>query len=147
MQNFKEQLTSMTDNLTVNQKEKLKTYVLLNLLEKIENLEDEELEKDLSNLVQLLVNAENMSKLEIREYLRAFSSIKKTVRTKYHLIAKGELVSEYMAMGIGLGLIFGVVMMSINNAFIAIGLPIGVGAGLAYGSAKEKKEQEQGHIY
>ncbi len=76
-----------------------------------------------------------------KEYALLIKSVLKHLQKSHKLVTKGYYANTYMALGIGLGLPFGVVFaQSLGQmAYIGIGLPIGIGIGLAIGSNLDTK--------
>jgi len=126
---------------------KLQIQTLLNLIRKISEKQNEEIDQMLSNIVLYLQDVNHIESFQRHAYERQFSALKKTVRNTYGYVAKGDIPNEKMAIGIGIGVAIGAGLMSVNSAFIGAGIAIGVAVGLSLGSAQEKKEEENGNIY
>lgn len=116
------------------------------LLTKLIELDDDSLHAPFSELLDILKKDKRDKVLE-KNYQKIWANIKKLVKEKHGLIEKGEIPSQYMALGMSFGLILGTAFVSLNPGFIAIGLPIGLAIGLSLGSSKEKALEEKGLIF
>lgn len=84
----------------------------------------------------------------LKQYKNSLAGIISMLESKLSLVPKGYYRNKWMAIGIALfgvvlGTVFGVVMD--NMAFIALGIPFGVGIGLAIGRRKDKKAFDNGN--
>ncbi len=147
MIDYRQMVQTIIDRFDEKQIKKLHLEVLLNLLNKVNDIDDSELEDKISRVVRILGDLESSGTLKSKEYQKSFAELTKHIRTKYGYVAKGDIQSESVALGIGIGVVFGTLLISINAGFMAIGIAVGAGIGTAIGTRKEKAEYEKGNIY
>lgn len=93
------------------------------------------------------VNSTNGS--ESKKIQEAYSKILQFIEKKLKLVPKDYYASTWMTLGMSaFGLPIGVVFFAStdNPAFIALGLPIGLGIGSFYGATLDKKAKEEGRV-
>jgi hypothetical protein len=147
MTNYQEIINSYTIKLSEKLQKQLDTQLLIRLNVKLLDDQNENIELLLKETVDLLRTASSGDKASRSAYKKQFNKVKKAVRTEYGYIPKGTLVSEYMALGIAIGIGFGSAFIAINPAFMFIGLPIGVALGLSIGQNKEKETDSENKLY
>lgn len=144
---IKKQLNLLKDTLSERDYKKYKLRLLLCLAERVTQFFDEcgkcqIFQKDISALIQDVGNLVQLSdKQRQKSYFKSMDNITN------HLQKQHKLVNEeyYMAIGIAIGAGFGV---ALGVAFEQIGggIPIGAGIGLAIGAALDAKAKKEGRI-
>lgn len=147
MNTFIETLDKVEQRLSDKEKRKLYLDTLRRLVNKTSSKEDDELTRLLEELFESLKSESNTENSYRKAYLKQFNHVKKYVKDTWGFVAKGTVVGEHMALGVGLGLVFGAAFSFINTGFIAIGLPIGIAIGLSVGSHKESELEKDGKLY
>lgn len=144
---YKQTVDDIKNRLDEKLSKILMVDVLSNLLGKTRDIEDEALERLTVVVVRGLSDLGNSQEFNKKEYIRDLNNIKKHVRTTYGYIARGELKSESMGIGIALGVAAGAALISFNGSLIAVGIAVGLAIGSGVGISREKKEEEKGNIY
>ena len=126
---------------------KLQLDTFIRLIEKVDNLDDAEINKMIDDVYYILNELSRDETLKSKTYMKAFNELKKIVKTKHGFREKGAIQGEYTGMGIAIGVAIGPAFMSLNAAFIGIGLPIGLAIGASIGRKKEQEALEKGNIY
>ncbi len=139
-----EELISRFDEKKVK-KYKIKTFI--NLCNKLDEHDDEEIAHLLNESYRLLHELSVDEEIKPKTYLKSFSKLQKKVREKYGYTEKDQIRNEYMAVGLAIGVAIGSAFIAINPGAIAIGLPIGLALGISIGSKKETEAVEQGKTY
>lgn len=128
-------------------KKRLQLPSFVNLIAKLDDKNDIELEEKIKNTYKLLHDLSTNQTLKDKEFIKSLNDIKKVSRQKFGLVQKGIIQSEYTGMGIAIGVALGSGFLAINTAFIGIGLPIGLVIGAGLGSKKEKELEAKGLTY
>ena len=125
----------------------IKEYTLLEKL--VQELQNRELPPEV--IVEMNVEIEHLNSF-LDDYPKIFSNIKsakklllKTLLEDLEIVPKNYYRNLWLALGMSVfGLPLGVVFSSFldNTSFIAIGLPIGMLIGIAFGTALDKKAEE-----
>ena len=147
MEKYVKEFTMLIENFDEKTKKRLNTQVLVNLLNKIKDKNNSDIDQLVNELLSTFKGTANMESFDQKLYRKQYALLVKTVRTTFGYIAKGTLVGEKMSIGIAIGVAIGAGLMTINAGFIGIGIAIGVSLGLVFGSSQEKKEEEKGNIY
>ncbi|MEC9484864.1 MAG: hypothetical protein UMR38_03180 [Candidatus Izemoplasma sp.] len=147
MPTYNQTIEALNDDLSAHLQKRLKPLRLVKIHNKLGDTEDEQVEALLNHAKDTLKDVKEGNRSVMKHFLKTIKELKQTVRDKYGYIEKGELVSEYMSMGIGISLAFGAVFMFINPAFIAITLAVGVAVGLSVGQHKENDAEKQNKLY
>lgn len=134
------------EHKTPKEQKKYHLEAIARLLKKLITLEDDSLRVPFSELLVILKKDEREKAVD-KQYQKIWTSIKVQVKEKHGLVEKGEVVGQYLALGVSFGLLLGVAFMSLSSGYLAIGLPIGIGVGLAIGASKEKALEEDGKIF
>ena len=92
------------------------------------------LSKELSDLVQ-------MSKEKRKSYFKMINKIIKHLQKQHKLIAEGQNLGIWIAIGVALGVALGV---SLDN--IGVGIAIGVAIGVAVGAYLDAKARKEGKV-
>jgi hypothetical protein len=103
----------------------------------------------INEFVSIIGEIKNDSLINInKKYTLFIKRVLVHLQKNHKLITKGYYTNTYMALGIGIGLPFGVAFSQLLGqiAYIGIGLPIGVGIGLSIGSKLDTKAKEEGLI-
>lgn len=139
---IKDMLPSFDDK----QLRKLKIPSFINLMNKLEDNCNDEIKRMIVNTIEeLRVISKNILH-DKSIYLKMLKTIKKQVRKEYGYIEKGTLKNEYLAMGIGFGLLFSALSI-FDKTLIGIGLPLGFIIGSFAGTKKELAAQKEGKLY
>jgi hypothetical protein len=146
MENYRNQVSSLSSNLDEKTRKVLQIDLLERLLDKVEPELNETLEQLIQNALNELksITQEDGSK---KDYLKAYRLLRKTVRNDLGYTAKGQLKEESIAMGIALGVAFGAAFLTFGVAFIGVGLPIGLAIGVAIGQSKEQEAEKNNKTY
>ena len=147
MENYKQQLLNEISKREEKLVKKYQLEVFMNLIEKVKDKEDDELNRQIEYLLTTLSKFEVMPRTYERFYKRGFSALKSYVRKTFGYVAKGTIAGEHMALGVGIGIVFGALLSGVNAGFIGIGLALGAGLGIATGQSKEKEEEKNGNTY
>jgi len=142
-----EQSNSLISQLDDKTKKKLQTQTLLNLMTKIKDNVHPEIEQLLLDVTTTIQGATELSSFQKNLYNKQLTLLKKTVKKEFGYIAKGDIIAERMAIGVGFGVAIGAGLMAVNAAFLGVGIAVGVALGLSIGTTQEKKEEEKGNIY
>lgn len=124
---------------------------VLELSSLLEHLEKRDLPEASVHFINGKIDELNASSKASEEYSRKIKDVKndilKHLQKEHNLVPENYYSTLWMTLGIiAFGLPFGVVIyaMTDNPAFIAVGLPLGIAFGFAYGALldqKAKKEQ------
>lgn len=147
MNDYKSSIQSVISRLDEKKVKKFKLEVFINLVEKVKDVEDPELVRQIESLLKLLNDFEKLKGFYKKHYFKQFQALKSYVRKNFGFLAKGDLLNEHTALGIGIGVALGALLMSVNSGFIAIGIALGAGIGISTGNSKEKSEEEKGNLY
>lgn len=137
-------LVSQLDDKTIK---KLQVETLLNLMTKIKDKVHPEIDQLVLDVTTTINGAKDLSSFQKNLYFKQFTVLKKTVKNEFGYVAKGDIVANTMAIGIGIGVAIGAGLMAVNPAFLGVGIAVGVALGLSIGTTQEKKEEEKGNIY
>jgi hypothetical protein len=147
MSNHKESIQSIIDRHDEKHVKILKLNVLYNLIEKVEDKEDYELERQIVSIIKILNENTQLKGFYKKHYIKQHKALKSYVRKHFGYLAKGDLLTEHVALSTGAGVAIGAALVGINAGFIAIGVAVGVAIGVATGNSKEKAEQDKGNLY
>lgn len=117
------------------------------LMNKLEPFNDSEFEGKINQVFKELKIILEDSKTKKKSYYKEFNELKSLVKEKYGFVPKGSVQGQYMGLGIAIGTGIGAGFISINPAFIGVGIPFGIVIGSAIGASKEKELNEQGKLY
>lgn len=146
MNDYHTRINQITHHFDEKKNKKLQTDIFLRLCQKVGE-EDADITTMINDTYSLLVELDNNADIKPKAYLKSFTVLKKTVKTKLGYTAKGSLQQEYTAVGIAVGTALGSAFISLNTAFISLGLPIGLAIGVSIGKKKEKEAEENGNTY
>lgn len=93
------------------------------------------------------INATGGVSVSVRELTSLYKEILKLIESELGLVPKNHHLKIWMALGMSaFGLPVGIMISVLtgNYAFVSIGLPIGMGAGVAVGSAFDRKAATEG---
>jgi hypothetical protein len=146
MKEFHQQLEEIIESM--ERKEQLRYSVswIVRLAHKAKDLYDLKLENLFTQIIDLL-EERPLDRASFKRYKVLLAATQKHVRDEYGWIMKGEITGQYMAYGVSFGLLVGVAFMTMNPAFIAIGLPIGIALGVSIGTSKENDLEDKGLLY
>lgn len=149
MEITQERVKSIVSKFNDKQSKKLGLTSLENLPLKLleKDITDKDVESLLNETISLLEKTIHDEKPKYKDFKTKYNELKKLLRTKYQLIKKDDLITEYTGIGIAIGVAIGAAFTTINPAFIGIGLPIGLAIGVGIGTQKEKEAEEKGNIY
>lgn len=126
---------------------KLKIKIFINLCNKLDGSEDDEILGLVTESYDLLRALSVDDAIKPKQYLKSFARLQKTTRNKLGYTEKDQIKNEYLAIGMAIGIAIGSAFITINSGAIAIGLPIGLAIGISIGNKKEKEAADQGKIY
>jgi len=83
-----------------------------------------------------------------RKYMALLKNVFVHLQKSHKIIRQGYYTNTYMALGIGIGLLFGAVFSQLlgQMAYIGIGLPIGIGIGILIGSKIDSQAKKDGLV-
>lgn len=93
------------------------------------------------------INATGGFSVSVREMTSLYKEILKLIESELGVVPKNHHLKIWMALGMpAFGLPVGIMLSVLtgNYAFVSIGLPIGMGAGVAVGSAIDRKAATEG---
>ena len=96
-----------------------------------------------------LMSFEDSSKEAVKKGKTVKEEILKLLREKHDLIPEKYYTTLWLTLGMSaFGLPFGVALFAFteNPAFIAVGLPLGMGLGAVYGANLDKKTEAEGKV-
>lgn len=139
-------LQNKTANYTDQEKQNLQIDYLKNLLSKIED-DNLTVEPELQTTIESVINEmpikTNDKKLDYKsQQINKISNLQTTVKQQFNLVKKKHFTRQYLALGIGMGLCFGMPFaVAIGNIALgpALGMPIGLSIGLIIGSRLDTK--------
>ncbi len=137
----------MTKDFDKKMIKKLKIESIVNLNNKLRDLESETVEKSLTELKRILRNIADKEPKQYRLYRKELEILKKTVVDEFGYHQKGSIIEKYVGLGIVFGVAIGAGFSSMNVAFSGAGIALGLAIGSGIGSKKEKDEEEAGNIY
>ena len=126
---------------------KLKIESLLNLTEKIADLESIDVEKSLIEMKKILRNIAEKEPKQNRLYNKEFELLRRKVIDEFGYHQKGSIIAKYVGFGLVFGVAIGAGLSSASATFTGAGIAIGLAIGSGIGTQKEKVEEEAGNIY
>jgi hypothetical protein len=146
-------LQSKTDNYTDQEKQNFHIDYLKNLLSKIEQ-DNLIIESSLQSTIEAIIHDMpikiNDSKLNYKsQQLNKITNLQTTIRQQFNLVKKKHFSNQYLALGIGLGMCFGLpIATAIGNIALgpALGLPFGLCAGLLIGQRLDNKAAAENRV-
>jgi len=126
---------------------KLGINSLIDLTEKILDLESDDVEKSIIEIKRILKNIADGEPKQNRLYNKEFELLKKKVIDEFGYYQKGSIVEKYVGFGLVFGVAIGAGFSSFSAAFSGAGIAIGLAIGAGIGTKKEKEEEEAGNIY
>ncbi len=140
-------LERMKHKFSEKQLKRLQVESFNRLVDKLDDIENPDIDRAIANVISLLDTVYQEDGIKPPEYLRAYKEVKKDVRKTYGYVQKGTISSEYVGIGVSIGVAFGAAFTTINPAFIGIGIPIGIAIGAALGNQKESEAEKDGKVY
>ena len=139
-------LQNKTANYTDQEKQNLQIDYLKNLLSKIED-DNLTVEPELQTTIESVINEMPIKTNDNKIYYKSqlinkISNLQTAVKQQFNLVKKKHFTRQYLAIGIGMGLCFGLPFAAaIGNIALspALGMPIGLGIGLLIGSRLDNK--------
>ena len=147
MNSFAENINSETSGFTEKEKKYYKIDSALRLCEKLLLNQKQDLEKDFSELIQIISDPEISEKQKLKSFKKRFYTLSTAVRQRCGFVEKGHLQSSAMGIGMCIGVAIGAVLQIINLGLIGVGIAIGAAVGLAIGTKKEQDAEKEGKIY
>lgn len=141
---FIEQIKSEVTGFTEKEKKNYKIDAAVRLFEKLALDQKQEWEIDFNGLIKILIEKEMTDKQILKSFRKRYNALATEVRKKYGYVEKGYLQGNAMALGIGVGVAIGSAFITVNSAFIGVGIALGVAVGLAIGSKQEQDAKTQG---
>lgn len=145
--NYGPEIEHITREFDKKINKKLKIDSLINLNNKLSELENTEIEKSILELKSILGKIADNEPKQYRIYRKQFESLKKNVIEEFGFHQKGSIIEKYIGLGLVFGIAIGAALTSMVTSSAAIGLVLGMTIGSAIGSKKEKAEEEAGNIY
>ena len=146
-------LQTKTDNYTDQEKRNFHIEYLKNLLSKIEQdnlIIDFSLQTTIEAIINDMPIKINDSKLSYKsQQINNITNLQTTIKQQFNLVKKKHFSSQDLALGIGLGMCFGLpIATAIGNIALgpALGLPFGLGAGLLIGQRLDKKAAAENRV-
>lgn len=147
MSNHKESIQSIIEKRDDKWVKILKLDELSNLIEKVAEIDEFELDRQIVSILKLLNENNELKGFYKKHYKKQHQALKAYVRRQFGFLVKGALLKEHLALGIGAGVAIGAVFSGVNAGFIAVGLALGVAVGTLTGNKKEKAEEAKGNLY
>jgi len=147
MDDYISKVQRFSDSLTEIQNSNFQINTLLNLLHKIRDISKDELDLMITDLIRLIPQNDDIDSFQRGDFLRDFVSLKRFVRKTYGFVAKGDLITESMGIGVAIGVAIGAGLMTVSAGLMGAGIALGVGIGLAIGTKREKQEEDKGNVY
>lgn len=147
LSNYVSEIKHITKDFDKKRIKKLKIDSLVSLNIKLIDLEDEDIEKSMLELKNILRNIADNEPKQYRSYRREFEVMKKNVIDKFGFYQKGSIIEKSIGLGLVFGIAIGAALTSMMTSSAAIGLVLGMSIGSAIGSKKEKEEEAAGNLY
>ena len=119
----------------------------------LEHLEARHLPEASVDWINEQIKGWNSKKVASNDDEKELKLLKKDVldylRKQHNLVAEGYYSTLWMTLGISaFGLPFGVVLYALtdNSAFIAVGLPLGIAFGFAFGAFLDRKAEKENRV-
>ena len=139
-------LISKTENYSNQEKENIHYEYLKNLIEKIETdklIIETDLQTKIEYVINEIPNKTNEKKIDYKsKHINEITNLQTIIAQKFNLVKKKHYRMRYIALGIPLGMLFGLpVATAIGNIALgpAIGVPIGLCLGLIIGNRLDNK--------
>jgi len=145
--NYASEIKYITKDFDKKIIKKLKINSLINLNNKLIDLENADIEKSMLELKNVLRNIADEEPKQYRIYRKEFESLKKIVIDEFGYHQKGSIIEKHIGLGLVFGVAIGAALSSVNTSFVGIGLVLGMAIGSAIGTRKEKEEEAKGNLY
>ena len=139
-------LISKTENYSNQEKENIHYEYLKNLIEKIETdklIIETDLQTKIEYVINEIPNKTNEKKIDYKsKHINEITNLQTIVAQKFNLVKKKHYIRRYIALGIPLGMLFGLpVATAIGKIALgpAIGVPLGLCLGLIIGNRLDNK--------
>ncbi|MEO0471574.1 MAG: hypothetical protein AAF206_18230 [Bacteroidota bacterium] len=146
---FSFMIENHAQTLTRSERKKLRLEVLLRLVQKLEEAENDEMEAELVQLFEQMPDSPVESESQ-KTFRAALKQTKRIVRDRLGYVEKGSLRVRHHGLAVVLGMVAGILLGSAMGN-VGVGIGIGVCLGLVVstriGLAEEKKAQEKGLVY
>ena len=126
---------------------KLKIASLINLSNKLIDLENDDVANSMLDLKNILRNIADKEPKQYRSYRKEFESLKKTVIDEFGFHQKGSIIEKNIGLGLVLGVAIGAALTTMLTSSAGIGMVLGMAIGSAIGTKKEKEEEAAGNLY
>lgn len=143
LENYNSELTYVSQGYDEKQLKKYQIQTLLNISAKLVDKENEDIESMMISLKNMLKNISDDAPLDFKIYKRLFAKLKDEIKNIYNYYEKGDIQSNYM----GLGIAFGSGLSIIFQAFLGVGMSLGLVIGAGIGKQKESVALKDGRIY
>lgn len=141
-------LNYIESNIESKKANKLQVYKIKRIIKRLDEFSQEcdqcnHYFEEVNDQIQNLKNhVRDINNYNLKEYKIITNNIINHLQKVHRLIPKGYYTDTYMAIGISMGLIFGLLLF--DN--IALGLPLGLAVGLAIGAGEDAKAKKDGKI-
>ena len=135
------------ENLSDVQMKRLSVTSLFNLIEKLKNEENDDLEIKINKIIGCLLDIAGGDTDLYKNHRRLSASVIKDVKKLYGLHKKGSLRSQYAAIGMIIGIAFGAVITRDVSSYVGLGFVFGLALGAGVGIRKEEILERKGKIY
>ena len=147
LMNYASEIKYITKDFDKKIIKKLKIDSLINLNNKLVDLENDDVEKSMLELKNILRNTADKEPKQYRLYRKKFESLKKTVIDEFGFHQKGSIIEKHIGLGLVFGVAIGAGLSSVSASFSGLGLVLGIAIGSGIGTKKEKDEEAAGNLY
>lgn len=145
--NYVSEIEYITKNFDKKILKKLRIDSLINLTNKLIDLENSDVEKSMLELKSILRNIADKEPKQYRVYRKEFEGLKKIVIDEFGFHQKGSIIEKNVSLGLVFGVALGAAFTSTMASSAGIGLVLGMAIGSAIGTNKEKEEEAAGNLY
>lgn len=146
MDSLENEVEKLSESVGEKHEKRLNAKLLIRLIRRLEVFSGkcEVCRNELSELTEhihkLLDKQGSFEKNDWDEHRKQLNTITAHLQKEHKLVTEGYYMSNYMTFGIGLGMVFGLLLM--NN--LALGLSIGISLGIGIGAARDADAKKKG---
>ena len=146
-------LKEISENLDSKREKQLEVPIFLRLLHKLNESENADKVNDSETLqlietaITSLKNIAGHDRMTYKLYKRSLTKLRSHLVKKYGFYAAGALKAQYSGFGLTLGTAIGIALSRGNSSFLALGISLGLVFGVSIGTQKEKEAEKGNKLY